>query len=100
MLHPGTPFDCYSRNPREDDHRISDGMGAGAGWLESLFSCGRRRGELQLFIPGGHSIVIAGTHGKTTTASLMAWALERAGLNPSFLVGGVAENFNSSFRVA
>lgn len=51
------------------------------------------------FIRGHHSIVVAGTHGKTTTTSLMAWAMERAGANPSFLVGGVAENFQSSFRV-
>jgi len=51
------------------------------------------------FIRGHHSIVIAGTHGKTTTASLMAWVMEQAGANPSFLVGGVAENFNASFRV-
>ena len=51
------------------------------------------------FIRGHHSIVIAGTHGKTTTTSLMAWAMERAGANPSFLIGGVAENFQSSFRV-
>lgn len=51
------------------------------------------------FIRGRHSIVVAGTHGKTTTTSLMAWAMERAGANPSFLVGGVAENFHSSFRV-
>jgi UDP-N-acetylmuramate: L-alanyl-gamma-D-glutamyl-meso-diaminopimelate ligase len=51
------------------------------------------------FIRGHHSIVIAGTHGKTTTTSLMAWAMERAGASPSFLIGGVAENFNSSFRV-
>jgi UDP-N-acetylmuramate: L-alanyl-gamma-D-glutamyl-meso-diaminopimelate ligase len=52
------------------------------------------------FIRGHHSIVIAGTHGKTTTTSLIAWALECAGARPSFLVGGVAENFHSSFRVA
>jgi UDP-N-acetylmuramate: L-alanyl-gamma-D-glutamyl-meso-diaminopimelate ligase len=51
------------------------------------------------FIRGRHSIVVAGTHGKTTTTSLMAWAMERAGMNPSFLIGGVAENFKSSFRV-
>jgi UDP-N-acetylmuramate: L-alanyl-gamma-D-glutamyl-meso-diaminopimelate ligase len=51
------------------------------------------------FIRGHHSIVIAGTHGKTTTASLMAWVMDQAGANPSFLVGGVAENFNASFRV-
>jgi UDP-N-acetylmuramate: L-alanyl-gamma-D-glutamyl-meso-diaminopimelate ligase len=51
------------------------------------------------FIRGRQSIVVAGTHGKTTTTSLMAWAMERAGANPSFLIGGVAENFHSSFRV-
>src|SRR6185369_12730829 len=51
------------------------------------------------FIRGRHTIVIAGTHGKTTTTSLMAWAMERAGANPAFLIGGVAENFKSSFRV-
>lgn len=49
------------------------------------------------FIRGRHSIVVAGTHGKTTTTSLMAWALECAGASPSFLIGGVAENFHSSF---
>src|SRR5262249_38250094 len=51
------------------------------------------------FIRGRHSIVVAGTHGKTTTTSLMAWALDRAEANPSFLIGGVAENFHSSFRI-
>ena len=52
------------------------------------------------FIRGHHSIVVAGTHGKTTSTSLMAWAMERAGANPSFLIGGVAENFDSSFRIS
>jgi UDP-N-acetylmuramate: L-alanyl-gamma-D-glutamyl-meso-diaminopimelate ligase len=52
------------------------------------------------FIRGHHSIVVAGTHGKTTTTSLLAWALEMCGAKPSFLIGGVAENFASSFRLA
>ncbi|MGH7605221.1 MAG: UDP-N-acetylmuramate:L-alanyl-gamma-D-glutamyl-meso-diaminopimelate ligase [Gemmatimonadaceae bacterium] len=51
------------------------------------------------FIWGRHSLAVAGTHGKTTTTSLLAWALESAGLNPSFLIGGVAENFGSSYRL-
>src|SRR5688572_22411483 len=51
------------------------------------------------FIRGRHSVAVAGTHGKTTTTSLIAWVLECAGLNPSFLIGGVAENFGSSFRL-
>lgn len=50
------------------------------------------------FIRGRHSVVVTGTHGKTTTSSLMAWVLDKAGFAPSFLVGGVAENFGSSFR--
>src|SRR5262245_17792836 len=52
------------------------------------------------FIRGKHSTVVAGTHGKTSTTSLMAWVMQVGGLDPSFLVGGVAENFGSSFKVA
>ena len=51
------------------------------------------------FIWGRHSMAVAGTHGKTTTTSLLAWALESAGLNPGFLIGGVAENFGVSYRL-
>ena len=51
------------------------------------------------FIWGHHSMAVAGTHGKTTTTSLLAWVLESAGLKPSFLIGGVAENFGTSFRL-
>ena len=51
------------------------------------------------FIWGHHSLAVAGTHGKTTTTSLLAWALESAGLKPSFLIGGVAENFGTSYRL-
>jgi UDP-N-acetylmuramate: L-alanyl-gamma-D-glutamyl-meso-diaminopimelate ligase len=51
------------------------------------------------FIRGRTSLAVAGTHGKTSTTSLLAWVLESAGLNPSFLIGGVAENFGTSFRL-
>ncbi len=50
-------------------------------------------------IRGHRSVVVAGTHGKTTTTSLVAWVLDQAGMAPSFLIGGVAENFGSSFRL-
>ena len=53
----------------------------------------------QEFIRGHNSLVIAGTHGKTTTTSMAAWIFESAGRNPSFLIGGIAENFDSSFAV-
>src|SRR5688572_30799632 len=52
------------------------------------------------FIRGRRSPVIAGTHGKTTTTSIAAWVLECGGLNPSFLVGGIVQNFGASFRVS
>jgi UDP-N-acetylmuramate: L-alanyl-gamma-D-glutamyl-meso-diaminopimelate ligase len=42
-------------------------------------------------------IVITGTHGKTTTTSILAWCLHSAGLQPNFLIGGIAENFQSSY---
>lgn len=53
----------------------------------------------QEFIRGRRSLVVAGTHGKTTTTSLAAWVMDQGGLNPSFLVGGVVQNFGASFRV-
>ena len=43
-------------------------------------------------------LAVAGTHGKTTTSSMLAWILEHAGLNPGFLIGGVPENFGVSAR--
>jgi len=53
----------------------------------------------ELFIRGKNSIVVAGTHGKTTTTAMLAWMLEVAGRKPSFLVGGIAENFGGSFQL-
>ncbi len=51
-----------------------------------------------LFLRGRTPVVVAGTHGKTTTSSLTAWLLESAGCDPGFLIGGVASNFARSFR--
>ncbi len=53
----------------------------------------------EFFIRGRQSIVVTGTHGKTTTTSLIAWLLEFAGLEPGFLIGGIAENFGSSYKL-
>src|ERR1051325_3023028 len=51
------------------------------------------------FIRGRHCLAVAGTHGKTTTTSIASWVMDQGGLNPSFLIGGVAQNFGTSFRV-
>jgi UDP-N-acetylmuramate: L-alanyl-gamma-D-glutamyl-meso-diaminopimelate ligase len=53
----------------------------------------------ELFLEGRHSIVVAGTHGKTTTSSILAWVLERAGLSPGFLIGGILKNFGTGCQV-
>jgi UDP-N-acetylmuramate: L-alanyl-gamma-D-glutamyl-meso-diaminopimelate ligase len=52
----------------------------------------------EFFIRGKRSIVVAGTHGKTTTTSLLAWVFEHNGLNPSFLIGGIPNNFGQGAR--
>lgn len=50
-------------------------------------------------LQGRHVLAVAGTHGKTTTTSMLAWMLEKAGLKPGFLVGGVPMNFGVSARL-
>ncbi|HZR56982.1 MAG TPA: UDP-N-acetylmuramate:L-alanyl-gamma-D-glutamyl-meso-diaminopimelate ligase [Terriglobales bacterium] len=51
------------------------------------------------FLAGKEVLVVAGTHGKTTTTSMLSWIFDSAGLQPSFLIGGIAENFGSSFQL-
>jgi UDP-N-acetylmuramate: L-alanyl-gamma-D-glutamyl-meso-diaminopimelate ligase len=68
----------------------------------------RERGIPQMSFPAAfgaliaaerHSVVVAGTHGKTTTSALMGHVLADAGLDPTFLVGGVTRNYGSNFRL-
>jgi UDP-N-acetylmuramate: L-alanyl-gamma-D-glutamyl-meso-diaminopimelate ligase len=51
----------------------------------------------EVFLSGRHSIVVSGTHGKTTTTAMLAWIFHTAEKKPNFLVGGVAENFGKSY---
>lgn len=48
---------------------------------------------------GKHSIVISGTHGKTTTSAIAAWVLDKAGLDPCFMIGGIPHNFERNFKM-
>ena len=52
----------------------------------------------EFFIRGKRSLVVAGTHGKTTTTSLLTWVFEHSGLNPSFLIGGIPTNLGQGAR--
>ena len=99
-----TGFDPENLDPRPDVVVVGNAIGRGNPELERVLDERMRYTSAAAviedeFIRGKHSVVVAGTHGKTTTTSLVAWALDRAGLDPGFLIGGVAENFATSFRV-
>ena len=51
------------------------------------------------FLRGRHNLVVAGTHGKTTTTALLAWIMEKAGRKPGFLIGGIPKNFGEGARL-
>lgn len=83
---------------------VGNAISRGNAELEEVLNRGllyRSQAEIvkEEFIRGRRSLVVAGTHGKTTTTSIAAWAAEVGGLNPSFLVGGIVQNFGASFRV-
>ena len=54
----------------------------------------------EFFLRGKQNAVVSGTHGKTTTASLLAWCLETAGKDPNFLIGGIPRNFGYGFKIS
>jgi UDP-N-acetylmuramate: L-alanyl-gamma-D-glutamyl-meso-diaminopimelate ligase len=51
------------------------------------------------FLRGRHNLVVAGTHGKTTTTALLAWIMEKAGRKPGYLIGGIPKNFGEGARL-
>src|SRR5438034_4145112 len=84
---------------------IGNALSRGNVEIEHVLDSGLRYASMaetvkELFIRGKNSIVVAGTHGKTTTTAMLAWILDVADRKPSFLVGGIAENFGRSFQVA
>jgi UDP-N-acetylmuramate: L-alanyl-gamma-D-glutamyl-meso-diaminopimelate ligase len=61
--------------------------------------CSMPQAVNHFFAKGKKTLVVCGTHGKTTTSSLLAYVLYTAGLDPSYLIGGIVKNFNSNFRI-
>lgn len=80
---------AYSRGNPQIEYLLDRGLAytSGPQWLA------------ETVLPGRWVLAVSGTHGKTTTSSLLAWVLEQAGLAPGFLIGGVAENFGLSARL-
>ncbi len=103
------PFSEENLSPRPDLVIVGNAVSRGNPELEYVLDHRipfRSLAQLihEEFLTGRESLVIAGTHGKTTTSSMLAWTYEVAGrengaLAPSFLVGGIAENFGSSFAL-
>jgi UDP-N-acetylmuramate: L-alanyl-gamma-D-glutamyl-meso-diaminopimelate ligase len=98
------PFDARNLEPRPDLVVVGNAISRGNVELEHVLDTRIPFNSLpQLlhdeFLRGKEVLVVAGTHGKTTTTSMLAWIFHTAGLQPSFLIGGIAENFGSSFHL-
>src|SRR6202165_646053 len=96
------PFAEANLNPRPDLVVVGNALSRGNVALERVLDepipfCSLPQILHDEFLVGKEVLVVAGTHGKTTTTSMLAWIFETAGLQPSFLIGGIAENFGRSF---
>jgi UDP-N-acetylmuramate: L-alanyl-gamma-D-glutamyl-meso-diaminopimelate ligase len=97
-------FDAAQMSLKADQYVIGNVIKRGNPLMEALLDAGApyTSGPQWLaehVLQGRHVLAVAGTHGKTTTTSMLAWILESAGLAPGFLVGGVPQNFGVSARL-
>ena len=98
------PFAAKNLNPLPDLVVVGNAISRGNVELEHVLDqripfCSLPQLLHEEFLRGKEVLVVAGTHGKTTTTSMLSWIFHSAGLNPSFLIGGIAENFSSSFHL-
>jgi UDP-N-acetylmuramate: L-alanyl-gamma-D-glutamyl-meso-diaminopimelate ligase len=98
------PFDAKNLEPKPELVVIGNAISRGNSELEYVLDqripfCSLPQLLHDEFLRGKEVLVVAGTHGKTTTTSMLAWIFHLAGLDPSFLIGGIAENFGSSFHL-
>jgi UDP-N-acetylmuramate: L-alanyl-gamma-D-glutamyl-meso-diaminopimelate ligase len=98
------PFAAANLDPKPDLIVVGNAISRGNAELERVLDeripfCSLPQILHDEFLLGKEVLVVAGTHGKTTTTSMLAWIFETAGVRPSFLIGGIAENFGSSFQL-
>src|SRR3954465_4521225 len=98
-------FDAAQLRPAPDVVVVGNVMTRGGPVIEALLDSGIPYASgpewlAREVLRDVHVLGVAGTHGKTTTASMLAWILEHAGLAPGFLIGGVPGNFSTSARFA
>ena len=87
-----------------DEIVVGNALSRGNPAVEQVLDDGRRYTSgaqwlSERVLPGRDTLAVAGTHGKTTTTSILTWLLEAAGRAPGFLIGGVAEDFGASARI-
>jgi UDP-N-acetylmuramate: L-alanyl-gamma-D-glutamyl-meso-diaminopimelate ligase len=95
-------FDAANLDPAPDIVVIGNALSRGNPEVEAVLNNKIPYRSLpqaieEFFLQGRDSLVVTGTHGKTTTTSMLSWILHYAGRHPNFLIGGVAENFGRSF---
>src|SRR6202167_1644475 len=98
------PFDARNLDPRPDLIVVGNAISRGNVEVEQALDqripfCSLPQLLHEEFLLDKEVLVVAGTHGKTTTTSMLAWIFHTAGMQPSFLIGGIAENFGSSFHL-
>src|SRR3954463_2836647 len=98
------PFAATNLNPTPDLVVVGNAISRGNVELEHILDqripfCSLPQLLHDEFLRGKEVLVVAGTHGKTTTTSMLSWIFEVAGMHPSFLIGGIAENFGRSFQL-
>ncbi|MFQ5344891.1 MAG: UDP-N-acetylmuramate:L-alanyl-gamma-D-glutamyl-meso-diaminopimelate ligase [Mariprofundus sp.] len=98
------PFDVANLKPAPDLCVIGNAMSRGNVEVEAILDRGLNYCSGPQFVgdhilTNRHAVVVAGTHGKTTTSSLLAHVLETAGIGPGFLIGGVPEDFGGGARL-
>src|SRR5881397_1394988 len=98
------PFSALNLEPTPDLVVIGNAISRGNVELEYVLDqripfCSLPQLLHDEFLKGKEVLVVAGTHGKTTTTSMLSWIFEVAGAQPSFLIGGIAENFGRSFQL-
>ncbi|AOA73477.1 UDP-N-acetylmuramate:L-alanyl-gamma-D-glutamyl-meso- diaminopimelate ligase [Stenotrophomonas rhizophila] len=101
-LDPGYRADSVARDC--DEVVVGNALSRGNPAVEAVLDAGQRyisgaQWLSEQVLPGRDTLAVAGTHGKTTTTTILTWLLQAAGREPGFLIGGVAEDFGVSARV-